>query len=308
MRWLLFLLAFSANAECVNQTLYSSGVGDPILRAVIDDGSLYVSRPAAHGIERVNLVTGQITSVYAAAPDAWDVQHGFLATPETISRPAELVKTIRVRDGYIYWAETDGVLRRRMIAGAAVEAIAALDPRRPNFEIFKGRAVFINGGSLYWKPVAGGETTFMALSGSIGNIGTITDESILVTTYQVPSDATGWGAIAHLTVMRTSWDGQTVSTDYETTFGTYHQGLEAVAYTAGETEYIILRHSHSYSLPETTVLIRRAGVLFTSFDFRGGADVLNYDSATITLVGWPFSLSSDVMRFCASSPHQRALR
>jgi hypothetical protein len=107
MRWLLTLLvAVSASADCTSHVLYHTN--DYITGAVFDD-SLYVSLLQAGDIERIDATTGQTSVVANDGVNHWDVQHGFLATAETIGRPDKDIKSLKVRDGYVYWLETDGV-------------------------------------------------------------------------------------------------------------------------------------------------------------------------------------------------------
>jgi hypothetical protein len=306
MRWLVFYLAFSAYADCTPQTLYRVP-SDYIVDAVVDDRALYVSRLLAGDIQRVDLETGETSVVSVGTPGPWDVQHGYLATPATIGRPADQVKSIKVRDGYVYWVETDGVLRRTLIGGGVVEALAALDIVTPQYIIFEDRVVFINGGRLFWRLLSGGETVPVPLPRSdLGEIGTVTRDAIFVTAYSSPSFYE-----VRADVFRTSWDGASVETVYQTTVNAYHNSLQVRALAAGATTYIVSYRSGSV---RTIVMVLRDGNAAATYDITGPIGVLAATEEAITVAQWGLGLSTPsgtgihyIVQLCTSQGRRRAV-
>jgi len=306
MRWLLFsCLALSVYGDCTPRTLYQLPA-DYIVGAVIDDRALYVSRLLAGDIQRVDLTTGETSVVSVGAFGPWDVQHGYLATSVTIGRPADQVKSIKVHNGYVYWVETDGVLRRMLIGGGAVEALAALDISSPRYTLFEDRVVFINGGKLFWRLLTGGGTIPVLLPrADLAEIGTVTREAIIVTAYSHPSfnEVTA-------DVLRTSWDGASVESLYQTTVNTYHNSLQVSAFAAGATTYIVSYQNGSF---RTTVMALRDGIAAT-YNMTGPVAVVAATEEAITVAEWGLGLSTPsgtgthyVVQLCASQIHRRAV-
>jgi hypothetical protein len=301
MRWLLLLMTVSAYADCIPQTVYRTP-NDYVVGAVIDDGGLYVELLLARNIQRVDLASGETSVVFVGTPGAWGVQHGYLATPVTIGRPADQVRSIEVRDGYVYWVESDGVLQRMLIGGGPVEALAALDIFSPRYRIFEDRVVFLNGGKLFWKPLAGGATVLVSVpSAELGEIGTVSRDSILVTAYSQPAL---YQVRAY--VLRTSWDGASAETLYETTGYTYHDSLQVTAVAAGATTYIIAYQSGRVA---TSVIVLRDGIATTTYSIIGPIGVLAATEAGITVTEWGMGTGTHVVvQLCASLDRRRGVK
>ena len=305
MRWLLFFLAVSTYAECVPQTLFQVP-SDYIVGAVLDDRALYVSLLLAQNIQRVDLATNGTSVVSVGTPGPWDVQRGYLATSATIGRPADQVTSIKVRDGYVYWVESDSVLRRMLIGGGSVEALAALDISSPQYVLLEDRVVFINGGKLFWRSLAGGKTLQVPLPYSnVGEIGTATRDALFVTAYSRPSLYE-----LHADVLRTSWDGSSFETVYQATINTYHNSLQVRALAAGATTYII---SYESGRDASSVMVLRNGTAATTSNFTGPIGVLAVTEEAITIAEWGLGVSTPsgtgmhyVAQFCAINSRRRA--
>ncbi len=121
MRWLLFLVALSASADCIPRTLLRAG--GPIYGAAVDNGVLYYSIFGQRTIQRVDETTGQSAPFFTLDDPytPWTVRDGTVVFPPKVP---SVGRVSRVQDGFLYWIESDNALRRQSLGGGAVEIIA----------------------------------------------------------------------------------------------------------------------------------------------------------------------------------------
>jgi hypothetical protein len=295
MRFLfLLLVAISASAGCNPRLLYSTySTGDYIVTARLDDGALYVSLLLADDIERVDLSTGSRTIVSMHGGADWDVQHGFLATPEAIGRPT--ATHITVRDGYVYWLEGDAVLRRMIVGGRTVDTIAE---QVSQYMIFENRVVFISDGKIFWKHLTLLLPPFFLTDGDA--IDSVAPDAILVTRYIA---GPGFFDI-RADVLRVSWTGEAESI-YEAASMTYHNVFSVTAIAAGPTVYIVKTNSYQNSL-----IVIRNGVAQERERVTGVIDVLDASENAITFAEWGSRITGlhEVVELCAVRPRSRVVR
>ena len=311
----LFLVAFSASADCTSGVLFRAG--GPINTALIDNGTLYFSIFGQRTIQRV----GETTSTFFTADATlqyWDIENGTLALPgaaneviliapdgsrRLIADPSG-IRGFNLRDGHLYWTTEDHRLRRAGVNGGAIETVAVDLPETP-YAIFEDRIVYFDSTGLYWRPLNGGVPLLLLPRSDIAGIGQITRDAILVST-KSPFDPN----VASAKILRVPWLGAPVEPVYETSVQGYAPSLSAGAIVAGKTTYIIRTETQHFFWSTTSLIVLRDGMARTRFATGLGSFwVLAADEESITVGQWiDAGGMRRIERICADVSRMRAVR
>jgi hypothetical protein len=311
----LFLVAFSASAECTSSVLFRAG--GPINIVHIDNGALYVSLFGERTIQRVAETTSTFFTADATL-QYWDIENGTLALPgapnevilvapdgsRRVIAEASGMRGFYLRDGYLYWTTEDRQLRRSGVSGGVVETIA-VDLPATAYTIFEDRIVYFDSAGLYWRPLSGGVPLLLLPRSDIAGIGQITRDAILVSTSS-PFDPN----VASAGVLRVPWLGAPVETVYEASVQGYVPSLSVGAVVAGKTTYIIRTETQHFFWSATSLIVLRDRVARTRFvTGLGSFRVLAADEESITVGQWVDAGGMRrIERICADAPRMRAVR
>ena len=262
---------------------------------MIDDGALYVSLLLAHDIERIDLTTGVSSFVSVDDIGPWDVQNGLFVTARTVGRGS--VESITLRDGSVYWTESDHILRRMILGGGTTQTIAE---NVSQYTVFEDRVVFISDRNLFYKRLTDAEPTLVLRD--VDSFDSVASDGILVTRY---SAGAGIYQI-HGEVLRVSW-AEEVEKIYETDAVTYHNVFSLGGVSAGGTTYVGVVNTY-----DTRLLAVRNGFAAEIYHALQ-IGVLAADADALTFLEWGgYGAATGwhhlVRLSCATPPRSRAIR